>query len=168
MNSLFPGKTRWNNGYSRIDDCKSGKVARGLGLRPARQQIQCFAADELADGFLIAQGKKNAARKAAEQSHGREMVGFFDGPGYARDPSESPTTYNSDSLRLLSSGRITNRCPLLQQYTTLSASRKFHLPSWSGISKGRAVSSSDSQTAQRLGWSMAESLSVPAENYHAQ
>ena len=73
MNSLFPGKTSWNNGYSRIDDCKSGKVARGLGLRPARQQIQCFAADELADGFQIAQGKKNAARRRLREL-GREWI----------------------------------------------------------------------------------------------
>lgn len=73
-------------------------------------------------------------------------------------------TYNSDWLRLLSSGRITKRCPLLQQYTTLSASRKFHLSSRSGMFKGRTVSSSDSQTAQRLGWSMGESLRVSEYN----
>ncbi len=31
---------------------------------------------------------------------------------------------------------------------------------------GYAVSSSDSQTAQRLGWSMAERIRLAAKNYH--
>ncbi len=31
---------------------------------------------------------------------------------------------------------------------------------------GYAVSSSDSQTAQRLGWSMAERLRLASENFH--
>lgn len=75
--------------------------------------------------------------------------------------------YSSVLLRLLSSGSITNRCPLLQQYTTLSASRKFHRSKWFGKLMGYEVSSSDSQTAQRLGWSMTEKIPLPARNFHA-
>ena len=73
-------------------------------------------------------------------------------------------TYNSDSLRLLSSGRITKSMPITAAVHNFICEQEFHLFSRSGIFKGWTVSSFDLQTAQRLGWSMGERLRVSEYN----
>lgn len=150
----LPRQTSWNNGYNRIDDCKSGKESGGrVPSAKVHRSKPLGSAPPTGRSIRLVAGAKKCRPKGRLREQGRDLI-FVSMARVVSCPVKSPMTYSSVWLRLLSSGRITNRCPLLQQYTTLSASRKFHWSNRSGISRGCTVSSSDSQTAHRLGWSM--------------